>query len=505
MTLLRPAFALSLLLAAPAWAQPLPPLTLEPVLQGLEAPVALTHAGDDRLFVTLQAGQVVIVEGGERRAEPFLDITGRVLSGGERGLLSIAFHPRYRDNGFFFVNYTEAGGATILARYRVLANDPNRADPASERRLLRIAQPFGNHNGGQVAFGPDGYLYVGMGDGGSGGDPLCTAQDDGSLLGKMLRLDVDQSVDAPPYHGIPPSNPFVGPGAPRDEIWAKGLRNPWRFSFDRGTGDLFLGDVGQNTREEVSFQPAASTGGENYGWKVLEGTNCLGSTAGCGFPVPGCSSPAYTPPILTYDHVGGDCSVTGGYVYRGARSPELRGVYFYGDYCSGAIRAARRSGGSWTAQTVASAGFGLTSFGEDVRGELYVLAGDTLSRLAAPLPTVCVPADDTLCLGGGRFQVRASYRTEQGLAGPGTAQLLTPDAGYFTFFSAANPELFVKVIDACAPPFQRYWVFAAGLTDVEVTLSVVDVTAGQEQVYVNPLGQAYPPLQDTEAFATCGQ
>ncbi|HRC86394.1 MAG TPA: PQQ-dependent sugar dehydrogenase, partial [Thermoanaerobaculia bacterium] len=247
----------------------------------LSRPVAITHAGDDRLFVTLQGGRVVILERGLLRSEPFLDIEDRVSCCGEQGLLSVAFHPLYSQNGFFFADYTGAGGETVISRFSVSPADANRALATSEKVLLRIPQPFANHNGGQLQFGPDGYLYVGMGDGGSGFDPQCRAQDDSSLLGKLLRLDVDQSPDAPPYHGIPATNPFRGAGAPLDEIWAKGLRNPWRFSFDRQSGDLYLGDVGQNSQEEIDRQPAGSAGGENYGWKLLEGDLCLGSAAGC--------------------------------------------------------------------------------------------------------------------------------------------------------------------------------------------------------------------------------
>ncbi|MCA1734365.1 MAG: PQQ-dependent sugar dehydrogenase, partial [Acidobacteria bacterium] len=224
-----------------------PEISLVPIVAGLDTPVAITHAGDlsGRLFVTLQAGRIAIVEGGAVRPEPFLDIRSIVLAGGERGLLSIAFHPAYRSNGRFFVNYTAAGsGDTVIAEYRVSSADPNRADPTSRREILRIAQPFTNHNGGQIQFGFDGYLYIGMGDGGSGGDPGNRAQDLSTLLGKMLRIDVDESQ---PY-AIPPDNPFASTPGARPEIWAFGLRNPWRFSFDRVTGELFIADVGQSTR-----------------------------------------------------------------------------------------------------------------------------------------------------------------------------------------------------------------------------------------------------------------
>jgi glucose/arabinose dehydrogenase len=364
-------------------------VSLRPVVGGLANPVAVTHtgmAGDARLFVTLQDGRVVIVDNGQVRAQPFLDVRDRVLSGGERGLLSIAFHPDYADNGFFYANYTDSGsgGDTVISRFAV-TNDPNRADPGSERKLLGIDQPFSNHNGGQLQFGPDGYLYVGMGDGGAGNDPNCFAQKGDELLGKLLRLDVDQSTNAAPFHGIPLDNPFRGPGNPRDEIWASGLRNPWRFSFDRLTGDLWIGDVGQGAREEIDFQPAGSLGGENYGWKTMEGTLCQSRDA-CPASTPACNASAYTPPVLEYAHPTG-CSVTGGYVYRGARFPQLRGTYLFGDLCSGIVYAAARQGGNLGVRRLAQTAEFLTAFGEDKDGELYLVTlGGTLFALEGPSP-----------------------------------------------------------------------------------------------------------------------
>jgi glucose/arabinose dehydrogenase len=269
-------------------------LSLTSVATGLDLPVAITHApGDpDRLFITLLEGRVVVLEDGEVRGQPFLDLRDRVLAGGEGGLLSIAFHPNFAQNRFLYANYTNLGGHTAVSRFRATA-DLSRADATSEAVLFQVQQPFGNHNGGQLQFGPDGRLYIGMGDGGSGDDPLCAGQRTDTLLGKMLRLDVNASGAQP-------------------EIWASGLRNPWRFSFDRQTGDLYIADVGQRQREEVNFQPAGAGPGRNYGWKIMEGTLCRGSQAGCPNPVPGCNAPAYTPPVLEYDHGGGRCSVTGG-------------------------------------------------------------------------------------------------------------------------------------------------------------------------------------------------
>jgi len=296
---------------------------------------------------------------------------------GEQGLLSTAFHPSHASNGFFFVDYTDLEGDTVVARYSVSAGDPNVADPSSGVTVLTIDQPISNHNGGQLQFGPDGQLYVGMGDGGGGYDPQCHAQrtDPQSgrqdLLGKLLRIDVDQSLNAPPYYGIPPGNPFVATGGP-DEAWAIGLRNPWRFSFDRLTGDLFIGDVGQNALEEIDYQPLSSGGGQNYGWKIMEGTLCTGRTGDCPAGVPPCNSPVFTAPILEYTHGGGRCSVTGGYVYRGLRIPDLYGMYVYGDYCLGEIWAASAQEGAWTPVLLPIETDTLTTFGEDVAGELYV-------------------------------------------------------------------------------------------------------------------------------------
>lgn len=345
-----------------------PEITLVPVVGGLDSPVAITHAGDlsGRLFVTLQAGLIVIVEGGAVRSEPFLDIRAIVLAGGERGLLSAAFHPDYASNGRFFVNYTAIGsGDTVVAEYRVSAADPNRADPSSRREILRIAQPFSNHNGGQLQFSPrDGYLYIGMGDGGSGGDPGNRAQDLSTLLGKMLRIDIDGSQ---PY-AIPPDNPFASTPGVRPEIWASGLRNPWRFSFDRVTGEMFIADVGQNTREEINHQPAFSSGGENYGWRRMEGTLCF-------IPSSGCDDGSLTLPILEYGQ-NPECSVTGGYRYRGWVHPSMRAVYFYGDFCSGRIWGAQFDGQAWSANVLLSTGRTITTFGEDEGGEIYVTGFD---------------------------------------------------------------------------------------------------------------------------------
>ncbi len=365
-------------------------LDFEVVTSGLSSPVAITHAGDSRIFVTEQAGRIVIIDGGTELATPFLDITARVSTSSERGLFSVAFHPDYASNGFFYVDYTDNSGDTVISRFSV-TGDPNVADPASEAVLLNIPQPFANHNGGQLQFGPDGFLYASSGDGGSGNDPGCEGQDGATLLGAMLRLDVDQNVGTSPFHGIPASNPFVGDATVLDEIWALGMRNPWRFSFDRDTGDMYIGDVGQGAREEVDFQPAASAGGENYGWKVMEGTLCTGNSSGCaGISLPACNAPELTLPILEYSHSGGRCSITGGYVYRGNSIPGANGLYFYGDFCTGEVFAASDPGGGWQAEVLPNTFPSIATFGEDVDGELYLARAGTLYRMTGPAgPEFC--------------------------------------------------------------------------------------------------------------------
>jgi glucose/arabinose dehydrogenase len=354
-----------------------PVVRLQPVAGGFERPVYVTDAGDGsgRLFVVEKRGIIRVVEGGEVAAEPFLDITSLVTSdGNEQGLLGLAFHPRYPEDPRLYVAYTaKDDGANTLAEFRV-SDDPAHADQGSRRVLLAIPDSRPNHNGGMVAFGPDGYLYFGTGDGGGGGDPDRTAQDLGSLLGKILRLDVSAGD---PY-AIPDDNPFAGTAGARPEIWAYGLRNPWRWSFDRATGDLFIADVGQNDFEEVDFEPAGGGGGVNYGWSVMEGSHCFR-------PPEGCNQAGLTLPIYDFGRDDG-CSVTGGYVYRGSEFPALEGRYFFTDYCGGWLRALLPDGeGAWAVEDVGTTNGGVSSFGEDEAGELY-LVGDsdgTLYRLVA--------------------------------------------------------------------------------------------------------------------------
>ena len=425
------AFLLALMLGAlatPTLVRAQSAIALEQVAAGLVSPVAIAHASDGsgRLFITLQPGRIVIYDGVQLVPAPFLDISPLVSCCGERGLFSVAFHPEYATNGHFFVNYTNTAGDTVIARYTVSA-DPDIADPGSAVVFLAIDQPFDNHNGGQLQFGPDGYLYIGMGDGGSGGDPGNRAQNPATLLGKMLRIDVNSG---PPY-SIPPSNPFAGTPGFLDEIWALGLRNPWRFSFDRLTGDLFIADVGQGNREEVNLQPATSPGGENYGWRLMEGTACFN-------PPSGCNNGSLTLPILEYDHALG-CSITGGYRYRGMDYPELYGAYFYGDYCSGRIWRATENGGRWTTAVAFDSSFAISSFGEDERGELYLAhhAGAIYRVVGAPR-VVITAVDATATEAGpttGAFRVTRTgstaapltvFYTVGGTATPGTDYAALP-------------------------------------------------------------------------------
>lgn len=339
------------------------------VASGFNRPLYLTNAGDGsgRVFVVEQSGKIWVLNSTTGINSVFLDVSdliSREAKGSdysERGLLGLAFHPDYANNGIFFIDYTDQSGNSVIARYHVSADDPDKADPDSATQLLYVQQPYANHNGGNMTFGPDGYLYVSFGDGGSGGDPQGNGQNLGTLLGKILRLDVNVEEG----YSVPDSNPFVDSSTARPEIWAWGFRNVWRFSFDRATGDLYLGDVGQNTWEEVDFQPASSTGGENYGWNAYEATHVFS-----GQP----AASEVVMPILEYDHGGGRCSITGGYVYRGEQIPDLQGYYFYGDWCTGTIWTAQRdSAGNWSAVVSLESGRQISSFGEDEAGELYLV------------------------------------------------------------------------------------------------------------------------------------
>ena len=369
-----------------------PAIQLQLQTSGLSRPVYVTNARDSRLFIVEQDGRIKILQNGSLLSTPFLDITSLVTSGGEQGLLGLAFHPNYPATPYFFVHFTSDGdalpdgtvpnvGDNVIVRYNVSGSDANLANPTSGKTLLVMPQPFSNHNGGMIEFGNDGYLYIAKGDGGSGNDPGNRAQNINEILGKILRIDVNQNVNVAPYHGIPPTNPFVSTSG-RDEIFLIGLRNPWRFSFDRPTGDLWIGDVGQSVREEIDrIVFDGSEPGRNLGWRAYEGTICTGlNPEQCA----GGSSPIdHTPPIAEYGHTGGRCSITGGYVYRGNQIPSLVGSYVYADYCTGEIFRLQGT----TQQLLLDNSFNITSFGEDSLGELYVTSSAGTVYKILPLTT----------------------------------------------------------------------------------------------------------------------
>jgi glucose/arabinose dehydrogenase len=355
---------------------PLPPgltLKLDPFIPtGLSSPVFMTQPLDDgRIFVVEQGGRIRVIRDGVLQTTPFLNISTRVLSGGERGLLSVAFHPNYATNHFFYIYFTtQTNGDIRIERFTTTSN-PEVADPATSKLIITAPHSTNNnHNGGLLAFGLDGMLYAGLGDGGGAGDPLQNGQNFNSLLGSLLRLDVD---NGDPY-AIPSNNPYVGQANRRGEIWAKGLRNPWRYAFDQPTGLLYIADVGQVAREEVDVV-AANRAGVNYGWNVMEGAICYNATT--------CTQTGFELPILDYGHTAGACSITGGYVYRGSAVPGIRGHYFYSDYCAGFLKSFRYSNGvavdqkDWALTTSA-----VTSFGTDFAGELYVLSGNSILKIA---------------------------------------------------------------------------------------------------------------------------
>jgi len=345
-------------------------LGVEEFLNGLKKPVFATHTNDGRgrLFIVEQAGFIRIHHEDALLESPFLDISERVNDrANEQGLLGLAFAPDYAENGHFFVNYTDEQGSTVIARFQVSADDPNVADPNSEFVVLNIDQPARNHNGGMVAFGPDGYLYIGTGDGGAANDRFGNGQNPDTLLGKMLRMDVTSAPDQP--YLIPADNPWMDTlwqGAEvRDEIWAIGLRNPWRFSFDRLTGALWIGDVGQNQYEEIHYTSPNSGGGHNYGWPIMEGGHCFGANK--------CDQSGLIMPVQEQTHPK-NCSITGGYVYRGSTYPILNGVYFYSDFCSGTVWAFyANAAGEWVNEAMLDSGLLVSSFAEDEAGELYLL------------------------------------------------------------------------------------------------------------------------------------
>lgn len=383
-------------------------------LFSVTAPIAVRHAGDgsNRLFIVEQNGTIKIYDGTNLLPGNFLDISAKVFNGGERGLLGLDFDPDYANNGYFYVNYTKSGvnsGDTIIERYSVSSGDANIADPNSGVVIMRVDQPFSNHNGGDIHFGPDGYLYIGMGDGGDANDPGNRSQNLGSLLGKMLRIDVspindlvyENSFEDPSTprisviagvntcgldsitgsYRVPNDNPFLNDAGACAEIWAFGLRNPYRWSFDKQTDNIIMGDVGQDDYDEVDFQPATSSGGENYGWRCREGSNVN--------PNPGTScagGETFTEPVIDISiaNPSNDCSVMGGYVYRGTDIPSLQGLYIFSDFCGGSISFATPSAGTWSFQKWQDSnnniGFGTRGFGEDEQGEIYHIYNNSIYK-----------------------------------------------------------------------------------------------------------------------------
>lgn len=338
---------------------------LEPVVTGLSRPLQVVDPGDDsgRLVIVDQGGTVHILRDGQVAEPPFLDISAQVSGGSEQGLLGLAFHPDYEANGIFFIDYTDTEGNTRVERWHVSADDPDRADPDSAALVLGVEQPYRNHNGGLILFGPDGYLYIGLGDGGSQGDPNGNAQNLAEPLGSILRIDPAVEGDDPAY-SVPEDNPFVADEGAMPEIWISGLRNPWRFSFDRETGDFYVGDVGGGRQEEITVLPAGEAAGANLGWNVMEGDACTQD---------GCDQSAFVAPVFTYPTHELGCSVVGGYVYRGEAVPELVGTYLFADYCSGLLWGmGRGAGDEWAVSAPIETGLRISSFGEDAAGELYV-------------------------------------------------------------------------------------------------------------------------------------
>ncbi len=337
-------------------------ITIELFQEGFTSPLSLQHANDERLFVVEQGGRIKIIQpDGTIHPTPFLNISGRISQGGERGLLGLAFHPDYGNNGYFYVNYTDVNGDTRVSRFSVDASNPDLADSNSELLILGFDQPFSNHNGGNLLFGPDGYLYIASGDGGSGGDPNNNGQNINSLLGKLLRIDVDNPTGVNNY-GIPSDNPFVGNPDAKEEIYAYGLRNPWRFSVDRVENNIWIADVGQGNLEEINKMPL-DVAGVNYGWRCYEGTQPF-NTNSC----PPASELTF--PIAEYSHSNGNCSITGGFVYRGSVYSDITGLYFFADYCSGLIGTVDSS------DTITTHGMfsgNWVSFGEDIHKELYIV------------------------------------------------------------------------------------------------------------------------------------
>lgn len=481
---------LCLLSIVACFAQAQPTLTFTTFNTGNSRVVDIRNCNDSRLFFVQQAGKIIVCDSnGVQNATPFLNLTGictnPASTGDERGLLGMAFHPDYKNNGYFYVNYTAiSGGATTIARYQVSAADSNVADPASATIILTIAQPFSNHNGGCIAFGPDGYLYIGMGDGGSANDPGNRAQNLTLLLGKMLRIDVD-NPQAPLAYGIPADNPYVNSTTNRKEIWSYGLRNPWKWSFDRIYGDLWIGDVGQSAWEEIDYEALGTPGGRNYGWRCYEGNVQTPNVSQTGCP----TFSSTTPPVAVYSHSTG-CSVTGGYMYRGAKHGSLYGYYIYTDYCDSRIRLTRKNAnGTFTSfdlGTVAGTG-AYVAFGEDYRGEIYMANSfnGTVRRIGATgcLPTAAIVSlQDTInvCPGESFPTLSAIYHPENAyqwfkdgaaISGATTANLNTLADGAYTVqvtnpSSCSNVSTAVSIITNTLP--------AVSFSGLSTTICTID-------------------------------
>ena len=422
--------------------------------------VDIRNAGDSsaRLFLVEQGGLVRVLKDGVELANPFLDIENRISAGGERGLLSLAFAPDYKSSGYFYVWYTDQVGSTVLSRFSVSGN-PDVADAGSEETILTVVQPFSNHNGGRLQFGPDGFLYLGLGDGGSAGDPQGNAQNMNTLLGKLIRIDVD------PVHGtytVPEDNPFLGAGNTEDEIWASGLRNPWRISFDSQTGDLYIADVGQANQEEVNFQPANSTGGENYGWNEMEGSLCFEAN---------CNMTGLVLPVAEYNH-GQGCSVTGGEVYRGNAYPDLDGMYLYGDFCSGTLWGLTRNGNNWQTQELADTNFGITTFGLGEDGSVYISAQGDGIYLVSDGPVV---AEVVFKINSGLNDAWFFPDT----AGQGFFIIIYEDSksvflAWFTYDTERPPQVVTAFL---GEPGHR-WLTAQGLYEGDTAVLEVFLTSG---------------------------
>ena len=473
---------------------------------GIPFLVGIEHAGDGsgRLFLVSQPGRILIYDGTQVLPTPFLDLSSLVLCCGEQGLLGLAFHPSYTNNGFLYVNYINRSGNTVIARYHASA-DPNVADPGSGTILLTQQQPFANHNGGQLRFGPDRFLYIALGDGGSGGDPLNSGQSLSTLLGKLLRIDVDSGS---PY-AIPASNPFVNTAGALGEIWAPGLRNPWRFSFDRQTGDLFIGDVGQNLWEEIDFQ-AGGGGGNNYGWRRMEGLHCFDPSTGCN---PG----SLTLPILEYPHSLG-CSVIGGFRYRGALLPGHAGTYFFADLCSGRIWGATpNAGGAWSATQLLDTNLTITTFGEDAGGEIYLshyASNGELYRLVSPASVSPVLTVTKTGNGAGRITSSpaalecGSICRVQLASGTMATLTTTPDPGStFTGWSGdadcADGAVTLSADRSCTAKFDRGFTDDSILTGSTI-VKAVHITELRSRIDALRASAGLSPFPWTDLTLTAG-